>query len=106
MEARPCGTWQQSCCGTRSVMNAGDPAQLTAAGLKGNYGSAIPSLNAIADPQSPPFDLSIPDTYRAQIWKQDFEKNGPANFNMVWLSSDHTGGPADSEAGVADNDLA
>ena len=25
---------------------------------------------------------------------------------MIWLSSDHTGGPADSEAGVADNDLA
>ena len=38
---------------------------------------------------------SIPDIYRYQIWKQDFEKNGPANFNMMWLSSDHTGGPAD-----------
>jgi len=25
---------------------------------------------------------------------------------MIWLSSDHTGGPADGEAGVADNDLA
>ena len=25
---------------------------------------------------------------------------------MIWYSSDHTGGPADSEAGVADNDLA
>ena len=66
----------------------------------------IPSLNAIADPQSPPFDLSIPDIYRYEIWKQDFQKNGPANFNMIWLSSDHTGGPTDPEAGVADNDLA
>ena len=66
----------------------------------------IPSLNAIADQQSPPFDLSIPDIYRYEIWKQDFEKNGPANFNMVWLSSDHTGGPTTPEAGVADNDLA
>ena len=106
MEGKPSGTWQQYYCATKSVINGGDPAQLTAAGLKGNYGSAIPSLNAIADPQSPPFDLTIPDVYRAQIWKQDFEKNGPANFNMIWLSSDHTGGPADSEAGVADNDLA
>jgi YVTN family beta-propeller protein len=106
MEGKPSGTWQQYYCATKSVENGGDPAQLTAAGLKGNYGSAIPSLNAIADPQSPPFDLSIPDVYRAQIWKQDFQKNGPANFNMIWLSSDHTGGPADSEAGVADNDLA
>jgi hypothetical protein len=89
-----------------SVQTGGDPAQLTATGLKGNYGSVIPSLNAIADPLSPPFDLSIPDIYRYQIWKQDFEKNGPANLNMIWLSSDHTGGPTTSEAGVADNDLA
>jgi len=106
MEGKPSGTWQQYYCATKGVEAGGDPAQLTAAGLKGSYGSAIPSLNAIADPLSPPFDLAIPDIYRAQIWKQDFEKNGPANFNMIWLSSDHTGGPADSEAGVADNDLA
>ncbi|WP_235022847.1 alkaline phosphatase family protein [Amycolatopsis alkalitolerans] len=44
--------------------------------------------------------------YRTQIWKQDFEKNGPANLNMFWLSSDHTGGPASPAAQVADNDLA
>jgi YVTN family beta-propeller protein len=106
MEGRPAATWQQYYCATENVVNGGDPAQLTAPGLKGDYGSVIPSLNAIADQQSPPFDLSIPDIYRAQIWKQDFAKNGPANFNMVWLSSDHTGGPADSEAGVADGDLA
>ena len=106
MEGKPSGSWQQYYCATKSVMAGGDPAQLTAAGLKGNYGSAIPSLNAIADPLSPPFDLSIPDIYRYEIWKQNFEQQGPANFNMIWLSSDHTGGPADAEAGVADNDLA
>src|SRR6201997_1688285 len=106
MEGKPSGTWQQYYCAARSVASGGDPAQLTASGLKGNYGSAIPSLNAIADHQSPPFDTSIPDIYRYEIWKQDFEKNGPANFNMVWLSSDHTGGTADPEAQVADGDLA
>jgi YVTN family beta-propeller protein len=106
MEGKPSGTWQQYYCATKSIDNGGDPAQLTEPALKGNYGSVIPSLNAIADPLSPPFDLSIPDIYRDQIWKQDFEQNGPAGFNMVWLSSDHTGGPADSEAGVADGDLA
>jgi YVTN family beta-propeller protein len=106
MEGKPSGTWQQYYCATKSVMSGGDPAQLTAPGLKGDYGSVIPSLNAIADPLSPPFDLSIPDIYRYEIWKQDFEQNGPADFNMIWLSSDHTGGPPDSEAGVADNDLA
>jgi len=106
VEGKPSGTWQQYYCATKSVINGGDPSQLTASGLKGNYGSAIPSLNAIADPLSPPFDLSIPDIYRYEIWKQDFQQNGPANFNMVWLSSDHTGGPTTSESGVADGDLA
>jgi YVTN family beta-propeller protein len=106
MEGKPPGTWQQYYCASKSVQNGGDPSQLTTPDLKGNYGSVIPSLNAIADPQSPPFDLSIPDIYRYQIWKQNFQKNGPANFNMIWLSSDHTGGPTYPEAGVADNDLA
>jgi YVTN family beta-propeller protein len=106
MEGKPPATWQQYYCAAKSVENGGDPAQLTAPGLKGDYGSVIPSLNAIADPQSPPFDLSIPDIYRYEIWKQDFQQHGLANFSMIWLSSDHTGGPTTPEAGVADNDLA
>jgi YVTN family beta-propeller protein len=106
MEGKPPGTWQQYYCASKSVESGGNPSQLTTPDLKGNYGSVIPSLNAIADPQSPPFDLSIPDMYRYEIWKQDFQKNGPANFNMIWLSSDHTGGPTYPEAGVADGDLA
>jgi YVTN family beta-propeller protein len=106
-EGKPAGsTWQQYYCATKDVENGGDPAQLTAPGLKGNYGSVIPSLNAIADHASPPFDTGIPDIYRYEIWKQDFEQNGPADFNMMWLSSDHTGGPPDPEAQVADGDLA
>jgi hypothetical protein len=105
-EGKPSGSWSQYYCATESVMHGGNPEQLTTPELKGDYGSVIPSLNAIADPESPPFDLTIPDIYRYEIWKQDFEKNGPANFNMIWFSSDHTGGPTDSEAGVADNDLA
>jgi YVTN family beta-propeller protein len=105
-EGKPAGTWQQYYCAYKGVEAGGDPAQLTTPDLKGNYGSVIPSLNAIADPQSPPFDTSIPDMYRYAIWKQDFQKNGPANLNMMWLSSDHTGGTADPEAQVADGDLA
>jgi YVTN family beta-propeller protein len=105
-EGKPAGTWQQYYCAVKSVENGGDPAQLTAPALKGDYGSVIPSLNAITDHLSPPFDESIPDIYRYQIWKQDFEANGPADFNMMWLSSDHTGGPPDPEAQVADGDLA
>lgn len=105
-EGKPAGTWQQYYCASRSVDAGGDPAQLTTPELKGNYGSVIPSLNKITNPTSPPFDTAIPDIYRYQVWKQDFEKNGPANFNMMWLSSDHTGGTADPEAQVADGDLA
>jgi YVTN family beta-propeller protein len=105
-EGKPSGTWQQYYCAARSVDAGGDPAQLTTPQLKGDYGSVIPSLNAIADHQSPPFDTSIPDIYRYETWKQDFDQNGPANLNMMWLSSDHTGGTADPEAQVADGDLA
>lgn len=106
-EGKPANsTWQQYYCAATSVQQGGDPGQLTTPELKGNYGSVIPSLNAITNPLSPPFDTSIPDIYRYQIWKQEFQSKGPANFNMMWLSSDHTGGPADPRAQVADNDLA
>lgn len=106
-EGKPANsTWQQYYCAAKSVQAGGDPAQLTTPELKGNYGSVIPSLNKISNPTSPPFDTSIPDIYRYQIWKQEFQQKGPANFNMMWLSSDHTGGTADPRAQVADNDLA
>ena len=105
-EGKPSGSWQQYYCAVKSVEGGGDPAQLTTPELKGNYGSVIPSLNAISNPLAPPYDLSIPDVYRSQIWKQDFEQNGPADFQMLWLSSDHTGGPSTPRSAVADGDLA
>jgi YVTN family beta-propeller protein len=106
-EGKPAGaTWQQYYCAAKDVMAGGDSAQLFTPSLQLHASSVIPSLNAITDPNAAPFDLAIPDIYRYQTWKQNFDKNGPANFNMVWLSSDHTGGTADPEAQVADNDLA
>jgi YVTN family beta-propeller protein len=68
--------------------------------------SPIPSLNDVTVHAFPKFDTAIPDLYRYEIWKQDFQAHGPANLNMFWLSSDHTGGPLNSAAQVADNDLA
>ncbi|MER7555609.1 alkaline phosphatase family protein [Nocardioides sp. NPDC126508] len=103
---KPSGTWQQYYCATKSVQEGGDPAQLTSPELKGDYGSPIPSLNEITVPTAPPFDMQIPDLYRAEIWRQDFRKNGPSDFNMVWLSDDHTGGPVSSRSNVASGDLA
>ncbi|MFD8478044.1 alkaline phosphatase family protein [Kitasatospora sp. NPDC059673] len=94
-------TWQNLYCDARTMQATGNSSA-----YKLNSSSPIPSLNSVSVPGFPMFDTSVPDIYRAQIWKQDFEKNGPANLNMLWLSSDHTGGPANGAAQVADNDLA
>ncbi|GHE05042.1 bifunctional YncE family protein/alkaline phosphatase family protein [Streptomyces alanosinicus] len=94
-------SWQNLYCDAKNMATTG---QGTAYPL--NSSSPIPSLNNVSVPGFPKFDTSVPDVYREQIWQQDFEKNGPANLNMFWLSSDHTGGPASPAAQVADNDLA
>ena len=94
-------SWQNLYCDTKNMAATG---QGTAYPLDSS--SPIPSLNSVSVPGFPKFDTSVPDIYREQIWQQDFEKNGPANLNMFWLSSDHTGGPASPAAQVADNDLA
>ena len=99
-------TWSSYYCAAQQVNRGGDPSLLTDPSILSDTESPIPSLNAITDHAYPKFDTDIPDLYRYEIWKQDFEKNGPANLNMFWLSSDHTGGTPDPVAQVADNDLA
>jgi YVTN family beta-propeller protein len=102
IESKPSGaTWQNLYCDAKNMAATG---QNTAYPIQ--TGSAIPSLNKVSVPGFPLFDTSVPDVYKYQIWKQDFEKNGPANLNMFWFSNDHTGGPANAAAQVADNDLA
>ena len=106
-ETKPTGaTWQKYYCAATSVDQDGNPSALTDPSVRQDTESPIPSLNAITDHDYPKFDTDIPDLYRYQIWKQDFEKNGPADLNMFWLSSDHTGGTPDAEAQVADGDVA
>jgi YVTN family beta-propeller protein len=101
-ESKPSGaTWQNLYCDAKNMEATG---QQTAYPIQ--TGSAIPSLNKVSVPGFPLFDLNVPDVYKYQIWKQDFEKNGPANLNMFWFSNDHTGGPSSASAAVADNDLA
>jgi YVTN family beta-propeller protein len=72
--------------------------------------SDIPSLNEITDPAYPRFDLEIPDQYRYDIWKAEFEHEESADavpsLTLIWLPDDHTGGAPDPVAQVADNDLA
>lgn len=94
-------SWQNLYCDSK---NMGATGQDTAYPLMSS--SPIPSLNSVSVHGFPKFDTSVPDIYRSEIWKRDFEKNGLTNLNMFWLSSDHTGGPANAAAQVADNDLA
>ncbi|WP_340384603.1 bifunctional YncE family protein/alkaline phosphatase family protein [Streptomyces sp. SS7] len=102
LETKPAdATWQNLYCDSRNMAATGAD---TAYPIR--TGSAIPSLNDVSVQGFPLFDLGVPDIYKEQIWKRDFEKNGPANLNMFWFSNDHTGGPANAAAEVADNDLA
>jgi YVTN family beta-propeller protein len=99
---KPAGAnWQNLYCDAKNMAATGDD---TAYHLTST--SPIPSLNNVSVHGFPKYDLNTPDIYRHQIWKRDFEQNGPANLNMFWLSSDHTGGPPNGAAMVADNDLA
>ncbi|MET9020069.1 bifunctional YncE family protein/alkaline phosphatase family protein [Actinopolymorpha sp. NPDC004070] len=101
-EQKPAGaTWQDYYCDYKNMVATGQDTQYPI-----KVGSAIPSLNRVSVQGFPMFDTSVPDIYKTEIWKRDFEKNGPANLNMFWLSNDHTGGPPNGAAQVADNDLA
>ncbi|BFU45280.1 alkaline phosphatase family protein [Krasilnikovia sp. MM14-A1004] len=99
---KPAGaSWQNLYCDTKNMAATG---QDTAYPMVSS--SPIPSLNTVSVAGFPKFDTSVPDIYRYEIWKRDFARNGPADLNMFWLSSDHTGGPPNAAAQVADNDLA
>ncbi|MGW1344389.1 bifunctional YncE family protein/alkaline phosphatase family protein [Kribbella sp. NPDC002412] len=99
---KPAGaTWQNLYCDTKNMAATG---QDTAYPLVSS--SPIPSLNDVSVHGFPKFDTDVPDLYRYEIWKRDFDQHGPADLNMFWLSSDHTGGPPNGAAQVADNDLA
>jgi len=74
----------------------------------------IPSLNAVDYHPYPPFNLAIPDQYRADIWQQEFNKQVKSgnlpSLELIWMPDDHTAGVGtgdpDPIAEVADNDLA
>lgn len=76
--------------------------------------SAIPSAAKIMDPHFPPFDLDIPDQYRADYWINQFQQleatNEVPNLTILWLPDDHTAGTSKGHPYPinyqADNDLA
>lgn len=59
----------------------------------------------------PGYDLSVPDTERAALWKEDFEARGLPAFSFIYLPADHGLTVEDPEhptlqQQVADNDRA
>ena len=72
--------------------------------------SSVPAVSKYLIPNFPYFDLGIPDQFRVDVWKQDFDKDLAAGkvptLEMLWIMCDHTGGPPTSQAEQADNDLA
>lgn len=79
-----------------------------------HVGSAIPSAARIMDPHFPPFNLDIPDQYRADYWINEFKRMDDAgavpNLTILWLPNDHTAGTSKGHPYPinyqADNDLA
>jgi YVTN family beta-propeller protein len=75
----------------------------------GSY-SPLPNLMSHTVQAYPQFDLGIPDQYRFDVWVQDFQNdlnnNSVPALEMMWISSDHTGGPPAAIAMQTDNDLA
>lgn len=76
--------------------------------------SAIPSAAKIMDPHFPPFNLDIPDQYRADYWIKEFQRQDASssvpNLTILWLPDDHTAGTSKGHPFPinyqADNDLA
>jgi hypothetical protein len=72
--------------------------------------SSLPAVSNHLIKNFPQFDLGIPDQFRVDIWKQDFDNDLAAGtvpvLSELWIMCDHTGGPPTSQAEQADNDLA
>jgi YVTN family beta-propeller protein len=72
--------------------------------------SSVPAVSNHLIKNFPQFDLNIPDQFRVDLWIQDFKNDVKAgtvpSLSILWVMCDHTGGPPDSDAEQADNDLA
>jgi len=72
--------------------------------------SPLPNLMSHTVQNYPQFDLGIPDQYRVDVWKQDFQndvnRGTVPQLEFLWIMSDHTTGPPNATAEQADNDLA
>ena len=80
----------------------------------GDVVATVPGLKGRVHPNYPPYDLTIPDNKRVDVWLQEFkqfEQNGELpRLNIIRLGNDHTAGTRAGyptpRAMVAENDTA
>ena len=83
-------------------------------GMKPPYYGSVPGLKDHVHPTYPPYNLSIPDNQRIDVWLEEFrefEKNGNLpRLNILRLGNDHTAGSRPGartpRAMIAENDHA
>jgi YVTN family beta-propeller protein len=76
--------------------------------------ASVPGLQGLVHPAYPPWDLSIPDNQRIDVWLKEFrefEQNGQLpRLSIIRLPNDHTSGTSPGmptpRSMVAENDLA
>jgi len=76
--------------------------------------ASVPGLRGLVHPQFPPWDLSIPDNRRVDVWLKDFEElertEKVPGLSIIRLGGDHTSGTSPTaptpRAMVAENDAA
>jgi len=80
----------------------------------GKIVASVPGLEGLIHPEYPPYDLSIPDNQRVDVWLaefRDFERTGNLpRLSIIRLGNDHTAGTRPGaptpRAMVAENDVA
>ncbi len=95
-----------------SVRSYGEFAEWDRKG--GPVRASVPGLEGKVHPSFPPFDLSIPDAERVDIWLEEFRRfekeGGLPRLNIFHLGGDHTNGTVPGSrtpvAMVAENDAA
>jgi YVTN family beta-propeller protein len=80
----------------------------------GEVTPTVPGLKGKVHPTYPPYDLSIPDNDRVDVWLEEFRRfekeGGLPRLNIIRLGNDHTSGTSPGtptpRAMVAENDVA
>jgi len=80
----------------------------------GELQATVPGLEGLIHPSYPPYDLSIPDNRRVDVWLEEFQQfersGGLPRLSILRLGNDHTAGTRPGfptpRAMVAENDLA